>query len=60
MANVCFVLLEQTPKGKGEKTPKTPGTPKVNLTIPEIKAKIMEAMKKVGVKKKKKYLFKID
>ncbi|XP_038148245.1 nucleophosmin 1a [Cyprinodon tularosa] len=37
---------KQTPKGKGEKTPKTPATPKLNLTIPEIKAKIMEAMKK--------------
>ncbi|MEQ2172581.1 hypothetical protein GOODEAATRI_022598 [Goodea atripinnis] len=35
-----------TPKGKGEKTPKTPATPKVNLTLPEIKAKMMESVKK--------------
>ncbi|XP_041808374.1 nucleophosmin 1a [Chelmon rostratus] len=37
---------EKTPKGKGEKSPKTPPTPKGNLTLPEIKAKIMEAVKK--------------
>ncbi|XP_029376097.1 nucleophosmin 1a [Echeneis naucrates] len=37
---------EQTPKGKGDKTPKTPQTPKASLTLPEVKAKLMEAMKK--------------
>ncbi|XP_078142923.1 nucleophosmin 1a [Centroberyx gerrardi] len=31
---------------KGGKTPKTPQTPKIALTIPEIKAKIMEAVTK--------------
>ncbi|XP_047462543.1 nucleophosmin 1a [Mugil cephalus] len=36
----------QTPKGKGEKSPKTPPTPKGNLTLPEIKAKMMEAVNK--------------
>lgn len=36
----------QTPKGKGEKSPKTPPTPKASLTVPEIKAKMMEAVKK--------------
>lgn len=35
----------QTPKGKGAKSPKTP-SPKEALTLPEIKAKMMEAMKK--------------
>uniref|UniRef100_A0A4W6F4G7 Nucleophosmin 1a n=1 Tax=Lates calcarifer TaxID=8187 RepID=A0A4W6F4G7_LATCA len=37
---------EKTPKGKGDKSPKTPPTPKANLTLPEIKAKMMEAVKK--------------
>lgn len=37
---------EKTPKGKGEKSPKTPPTPKGNVTLPEIKAKLMEAVKK--------------
>lgn len=37
---------EKTPKGKGEKSPKTPATPKEPLTLPEIKEKMMEAMKK--------------
>ncbi|XP_062288766.1 nucleophosmin 1a isoform X2 [Scomber scombrus] len=37
---------EKTPKGKGERTPKTPTTPKVILTLPEIKEKLMEAVKK--------------
>uniref|UniRef100_A0A3B4YIU6 Nucleophosmin 1a n=1 Tax=Seriola lalandi dorsalis TaxID=1841481 RepID=A0A3B4YIU6_SERLL len=37
---------EQTPKGKGGKSPKTPPTPKANLTVPEIKAKLMEAVQK--------------
>lgn len=37
---------EKTPKGKGEKSPKTPTTPKVALTVPEMKAKMMEAVKK--------------
>jgi len=36
---------ETTPKGKGDKK-KNPPTPKANLTIPEIKAKMMEAVKK--------------
>ncbi|KAM6907623.1 nucleophosmin 1a [Xenentodon cancila] len=35
----------KTPTGKGERTPK-PQTPKATLTVPEIKAKIMEAIKK--------------
>uniref|UniRef100_A0A3B5B7E8 Nucleophosmin-like n=1 Tax=Stegastes partitus TaxID=144197 RepID=A0A3B5B7E8_9TELE len=34
---------DKTPKGKGNKSPKTPPTPKAVLTIPEIKAKILEA-----------------
>ncbi|XP_062261585.1 nucleophosmin 1a isoform X3 [Platichthys flesus] len=37
---------DKTPKGKGTRTPKTPTTPKVILTVPEIKAKIMEAVNK--------------
>uniref|UniRef100_UPI0037E73CB8 nucleophosmin 1a n=1 Tax=Semicossyphus pulcher TaxID=241346 RepID=UPI0037E73CB8 len=37
---------EKTPKGKGEKSPKTPPTPKTILTVPEMKAKMMEAVKK--------------
>ncbi|XP_051257650.1 nucleophosmin 1a [Dicentrarchus labrax] len=37
---------EKTPKGKGDKSPKAPATPKVNLSPPEIKAKMMESMKK--------------
>ncbi|XP_061596017.1 nucleophosmin 1a [Cololabis saira] len=36
---------KQTPGGKGEKSPK-PQTPRPVLTLPEIKAKMMEAMKK--------------
>lgn len=36
----------KTPKGKGDK-PKTPPSPKAALTLPEIKAKMMEAVKKV-------------
>ncbi|XP_029925279.1 nucleophosmin 1a [Myripristis murdjan] len=36
----------KTPNKKGEKSPKTPPTPKAPLTIPEIKAKMMESMKK--------------
>ncbi|KAM6984232.1 nucleophosmin 1a [Tautogolabrus adspersus] len=36
---------ERTPKGKGEKSPKNPQTPKA-LTVPEMKAKMMEAVKK--------------
>ncbi|XP_072230674.1 nucleophosmin 1a [Leuresthes tenuis] len=34
---------QKTPKGKGEKSPKTP---KANLTLPEVKAKMLEAVKK--------------
>jgi len=37
---------EKTPKGKGEKSPKTPPTPKAILTLPEIKAKMTEAVSK--------------
>ncbi|XP_059208214.1 nucleophosmin 1a [Centropristis striata] len=37
---------DKTPKGKGEKSPKTPTTPKAPLTLPELKAKMMEAVKK--------------
>lgn len=37
---------EKTPKGKGDKSPKTPPTPKGPLSVPEIKAKMMEAVKK--------------
>ncbi|KAM4547566.1 nucleophosmin 1a [Fundulus diaphanus] len=37
---------KQTPKGKGEKSPKTPATPKATLTVPEIKARMMESVKK--------------
>ncbi|XP_034462716.1 nucleophosmin 1a isoform X1 [Hippoglossus hippoglossus] len=37
---------EKTPKGKGTRSPKTPTTPKAILTVPEIKAKIMEAVNK--------------
>lgn len=40
---------EKTPKGKGEKSPKSPPTPKGPLTVPEIKAKMMEAVKKGNV-----------
>lgn len=40
---------EKTPKSKGEKTPKTPPTPKEPLTLPQIKDKVLEAVKK-GVK----------
>ncbi|XP_069002949.1 nucleophosmin 1a [Embiotoca jacksoni] len=36
----------KTPKGKGDKSPKLPQTPKVNLTLPEIKAKMLEAVTK--------------
>uniref|UniRef100_H3CZL1 Nucleophosmin 1a n=1 Tax=Tetraodon nigroviridis TaxID=99883 RepID=H3CZL1_TETNG len=36
---------EKTPKGKGDK-PKTSPSPKAALTLPEIKAKILEAVKK--------------
>ncbi|KAI3373518.1 hypothetical protein L3Q82_022113 [Scortum barcoo] len=39
-------VTQNTPKGKGEKSPKTPATPKANLTLPEAKAKILEAVKK--------------
>lgn len=42
-------LQENTPKkGKGGK-PKTPPTPKEALTVPEIQAKMMEAVKKVSL-----------
>ncbi|XP_032433002.1 nucleophosmin 1a [Xiphophorus hellerii] len=37
---------QKTPKVKAEKSPKTPATPKVNLTLPQLKIKLMEAMKK--------------
>ncbi|XP_054899727.1 nucleophosmin 1a isoform X2 [Poeciliopsis prolifica] len=37
---------KQGPKGKAEKSPKTQATPKVNLTLPQLKTKLMEAMKK--------------
>ncbi|XP_037604287.1 nucleophosmin 1a isoform X2 [Sebastes umbrosus] len=37
---------EKSPKGKGAKSPKTPTTPKAILTVPEIQAKMMEAVKK--------------
>lgn len=40
-------LQEKTPKGKGAKSPKTP--PKAPLPLPELKAKLMEAVNKVGV-----------
>lgn len=40
-------MQEKTPKGKGDKSPKTPPTPKGPLSVPEIKAKMMEAVKKV-------------
>ncbi|XP_054610384.1 nucleophosmin 1a [Dunckerocampus dactyliophorus] len=36
----------KTPKGKGEKSPKAPATPKEPLTLPEIQTKMTEAMKK--------------
>ncbi|XP_073335870.1 nucleophosmin 1a [Pagrus major] len=36
----------KTPKGKGEKSPKAPPTPKAELSLPEIKAKILESVKK--------------
>uniref|UniRef100_A0A669EQS0 Nucleophosmin 1a n=1 Tax=Oreochromis niloticus TaxID=8128 RepID=A0A669EQS0_ORENI len=39
-------MEEKTPKGKGDKSPKTPPTPKGPLSMPEIKAKMMEAVKK--------------
>lgn len=41
-------LQEKTPKGKGDKA-KTPPTPKEALTVPEIQAKMMEAVKKVSL-----------
>ncbi|XP_029029372.1 nucleophosmin 1a [Betta splendens] len=37
---------DKSPKAKGNKATKTPPTPKGNLTIPEIKEKMMEAVKK--------------
>ncbi|XP_031713113.1 nucleophosmin 1a [Anarrhichthys ocellatus] len=37
---------DKTPKGKGERSPKIPTTPKVVLTLPELKAKITESMTK--------------
>ncbi|XP_043995558.1 nucleophosmin 1a [Gambusia affinis] len=39
-------LKQKTPKVKVEKSPKTPATPRVELTFPQIKSKLMEAMKK--------------
>nr|XP_057933562.1 nucleophosmin 1a [Doryrhamphus excisus] len=36
----------RTPKGKGEKSPNAPMTPKEPLTLPEIQTKMAEAMKK--------------
>ncbi|XP_022076819.1 nucleophosmin 1a [Acanthochromis polyacanthus] len=36
----------QTPKGKDKKSAKSPPTPKAVLTLPEIKAKILEAVNK--------------
>ncbi|AWP00331.1 putative nucleophosmin-like isoform 3 [Scophthalmus maximus] len=47
--NTPAAKQEKTPKAKtpkSPKSPKTPATPKVILTIPEIKVKIMEAVKK--------------
>lgn len=41
-------LQEKTPKGKGDKA-KTPPSPKEALTVPEIQAKMMEAVKKVSL-----------
>lgn len=38
--------VKQAGKGKDKKSPKTPPTPKVILTVPEIKTKMMEAVKK--------------
>lgn len=50
-ANLLLIFFlhiqDKTPKGKGAKSPKAQ-TPKPNLTLPEIKAKIMESVKKVG------------
>lgn len=43
---IFYLLQEKTPKGKGDK-PKTSPSPKAALTPPEIKAKMMEAVKKV-------------
>ncbi|KAF3841363.1 hypothetical protein F7725_007225 [Dissostichus mawsoni] len=40
---------DKSPKGKGERTPKSPTTPKTIPTIPELKSKMMESVKK-GVK----------
>ncbi|XP_029304670.1 nucleophosmin 1a [Cottoperca gobio] len=37
---------DKTPKGKGERSPKAPTTPKGIPTIPELKTKMMEATKK--------------
>ncbi|KAM3869302.1 nucleophosmin 1a [Diretmus argenteus] len=37
---------EGKPTNKDEKSPRTPKTPPVPLTVPELKAKLMEAMKK--------------
>ncbi|XP_034406801.1 nucleophosmin 1a [Cyclopterus lumpus] len=37
---------DKSPKGKAARSPKAPSTPKVILTLPEVKAKIMEAVKK--------------
>ncbi|KAF3706612.1 Nucleophosmin [Channa argus] len=44
--NTPAAKQDKTPKGKGDKSPKTPPTPKANLTLPEVKAKMMEAVKK--------------
>ncbi|TNN86729.1 Nucleophosmin [Liparis tanakae] len=37
---------DKSPKGKAARSPKAPSTPKVVLTLPEVKAKITEAIKK--------------
>lgn len=39
-------VQDKSPKGKAGRSPKAPSTPKVILTLPEIKAKITEAVKK--------------
>lgn len=52
--NCC--LQEKTPKGKGDKG-KTPPSPKEPLTVPEIQAKMMEAVKKVRLPSEWRHIF---
>lgn len=48
----CIVIYRpvkvKTPKQKVGKSPKSPTTPKETLPLPEIQAKMAEAVKKVG------------